>query len=118
MSNTTDALAALHAAEAELEAALAAEKVVAPESGTAADEVASAAPAVAEAPVVLGPEQIAAMKEAMSREPAGYTYKAADTPFSHGEDVPPGPDDGLESVELPKWVELPNHLGPIPINGT
>lgn len=115
MSNTTDALAALHAAEAELEAALAAEKVAAANNGTAADAPVSAPAAVAEAPSVLGPEQIATAKEFLSREP-GASFHIPDTPFSRGEDVPPSPID-FEPLK-PKWLVLPDYLGPTAINGT
>lgn len=116
MSNTTEALAALHAAEAELEAALAAEKGVEPENGTAADEPLSAPVAVAEAPpTVLGPEQIRVAKEFLSREP-GASFHIPDTPFSRGDDVPPSPID-FEPLK-PKWLVLPGYLGPIAINGS
>lgn len=122
MSNTTEALAALHAAEAELEAALAAEKGVEPESGTAADEPVSAPVAVAEAPPVLGPEQIRVAKEFLSREdsPAAVVLtaeqiaaeKAAIQAYRDAGSPPPAP------LEKPKWLVLPNYLGPIAINGT
>lgn len=128
MSNTAEALAALHAAEVELEAALAGEK-----SATASVSV-----SVAPASVSLGPEQIATAKEFLSRDPPpgpgvdpptvpppallrtdGPTleeYVAAGYP---AENYPPaGYAARVVSTEKPKWLVLPGYLGPIAINGS
>lgn len=96
---TAEALVALHAAEAELEAALAAEKVPASELGSL-PPVVPAVESVTAAGAALGPEQIAIAKEFLSRDP------------------PPHPDAPQPPAPVSKWLVLPGYLGPIAINGT